>query len=130
CFFQAEDGIRDFHVTGVQTCALPIFSVVLPPPDGPTSATLRIAAGLSATGTAVPVAEEFDLSATAFSLASRSRCGAGPHAPHESTIPRCDAEHKGADQACQDDQCRISTATTGPSSVMRWYCGYLRRNSA
>src|SRR5690606_41070410 len=21
----AEDGIRDFHVTGVQTCALPIF---------------------------------------------------------------------------------------------------------
>src|SRR5690606_38352861 len=24
-FFQAEDGIRDFHVTGVQTCALPIL---------------------------------------------------------------------------------------------------------
>src|SRR5690606_39788631 len=24
-FFQAEDGIRDFHVTGVQTCALPIY---------------------------------------------------------------------------------------------------------
>src|SRR5690606_39390977 len=23
-FFHAEDGIRDFHVTGVQTCALPI----------------------------------------------------------------------------------------------------------
>src|SRR5690606_34396410 len=23
-FFQAEDGIRDFHVTGVQTCAFPI----------------------------------------------------------------------------------------------------------
>src|SRR5690606_40421239 len=23
-FFQAEGGIRDFHVTGVQTCALPI----------------------------------------------------------------------------------------------------------
>src|SRR5690606_40895828 len=26
-FFQAEDGIRDFHVTGVQTCALPIWFV-------------------------------------------------------------------------------------------------------
>src|SRR5690606_39763565 len=26
-FFQAEDGIRDFHVTGVQTCALPILDV-------------------------------------------------------------------------------------------------------
>src|SRR6266478_1503430 len=25
-FFQAEDGIRDLTVTGVQTCALPIFS--------------------------------------------------------------------------------------------------------
>src|SRR5690606_40881804 len=27
-FFQAEDGIRDFHVTGVQTCALPILMSV------------------------------------------------------------------------------------------------------
>src|SRR5699024_10201570 len=25
CFFQAEDGIRDRNVTGVQTCALPIY---------------------------------------------------------------------------------------------------------
>src|SRR5256885_4399672 len=25
CFFQAEDGIRDYKVTGVQTCALPIL---------------------------------------------------------------------------------------------------------
>src|SRR5215510_4788495 len=24
-FFQAEDGIRDGHMTGVQTCALPIY---------------------------------------------------------------------------------------------------------
>src|SRR5439155_15410692 len=29
-FFQAEDGIRDGHVTGVQTCALPICSDLLP----------------------------------------------------------------------------------------------------
>src|SRR5262249_59117257 len=28
-FFQAEDGIRDWSVTGVQTCALPIFPVSL-----------------------------------------------------------------------------------------------------
>src|SRR2546426_8047743 len=26
-FFQAEDGIRDYKVTGVQTCALPILSL-------------------------------------------------------------------------------------------------------
>src|SRR5690606_40092507 len=28
-FFQAEDGIRDFHVTGVQTCALPILRPIV-----------------------------------------------------------------------------------------------------
>src|SRR5436309_16101877 len=37
-FFQAEDGIRDFHVTGVQTCALPIsrdkaVAVLAQPPE-------------------------------------------------------------------------------------------------
>src|SRR2546430_6527060 len=34
-FFQAEDGIRDLTVTGVQTCALPISQdvVTLPPGD-------------------------------------------------------------------------------------------------
>src|SRR5215469_4321419 len=44
-FFQAEDGIRDLYVTGVQTCALPISTaegrwwlvdrqgVLLPPTD-------------------------------------------------------------------------------------------------
>src|SRR5215208_5749035 len=40
-FFQAEDGIRDGHVTGVQTCALPIStpraiaSWASPPPAPP-----------------------------------------------------------------------------------------------
>src|SRR5688500_19163221 len=29
-FFQAEDGIRDYKVTGVQTCALPIFDILTP----------------------------------------------------------------------------------------------------
>src|SRR5690606_17613268 len=33
-FFQAEDGIRDFHVTGVQTCALPIWPNVAGDEDG------------------------------------------------------------------------------------------------
>src|SRR5439155_16725702 len=28
-FFQAEDGIRDGHVTGVQTCALPISAAAM-----------------------------------------------------------------------------------------------------
>src|SRR5690606_39539789 len=66
---QAEDGIRDFHVTGVQTCALPISKMIwlsseiralsagsrpivarevtdLPLPDSPTSATV-VLAGIS-----------------------------------------------------------------------------------
>ena len=29
-FFQAEDGIRDHCVTGVQTCALPIYGGLFP----------------------------------------------------------------------------------------------------
>src|SRR5258707_9391164 len=33
-FFQAEDGIRDIGVTGVQTCALPIFGVRFPHANG------------------------------------------------------------------------------------------------
>src|SRR5690606_40584434 len=36
-FFQAEDGIRDFHVTGVQTCALPISQTPPPPKPQPPS---------------------------------------------------------------------------------------------
>src|SRR5690606_39770019 len=42
-FFQAEDGIRDFHVTGVQTCALPISSLtpVYPTTAGLSQAQLR-----------------------------------------------------------------------------------------
>src|SRR5256884_6380925 len=47
-FFQAEDGIRDVAVTGVQTCALPISFAVdrwlcraVPPCPGSFCATLR-----------------------------------------------------------------------------------------
>src|SRR5256885_16277736 len=33
-FFQAEDGIRDYKVTGVQTCALPIWVPAVLDQDG------------------------------------------------------------------------------------------------
>src|SRR5690606_21253110 len=36
-FFQAEDGIRDFHVTGVQTCALPILERIAAAATGVTA---------------------------------------------------------------------------------------------
>src|SRR5690349_24088354 len=40
-FFQAEDGIRDLYVTGVQTCALPISPWALAPPNSPRIARLH-----------------------------------------------------------------------------------------
>src|SRR5690625_6900630 len=42
-FFHEADGIRDGHVTGVQTCALPIsiMGAAIPGPCGPSSPRLR-----------------------------------------------------------------------------------------
>src|SRR5207244_5816825 len=45
CFFQAEDGIRDDLVTGVQTCALPI-SVAQSSADQRKGRSGRVAAGV------------------------------------------------------------------------------------
>src|SRR5206468_8816968 len=44
-FFQAEDGIRDLIVTGVQTCALPIWSRAGSPP-APDAVRVRLAQGV------------------------------------------------------------------------------------
>src|SRR5206468_6533446 len=60
-FFQAEDGIRDLIVTGVQTCALPIFlgwvcttafgCPVVPPENSQIAASSRwVGNGSSAAG--------------------------------------------------------------------------------
>src|SRR5215510_11047321 len=54
--FQAEDGIRDGHVTGVQTCALPIFVPMMPgpwlsrwpPKNSPNCASMEIAPAIVA----------------------------------------------------------------------------------
>src|SRR2546430_5589664 len=53
-FFQAEDGIRDLTVTGVQTCALPILSLSGPPwryaidrPSGLHAGRLSVSGSLS-----------------------------------------------------------------------------------
>src|SRR5256885_10896899 len=44
-FFQAEDGIRDYKVTGVQTCALPISARA--PDRGPPGTSARRSGGRS-----------------------------------------------------------------------------------
>src|SRR5207244_7479556 len=60
-FFQAEDGIRDDLVTGVQTCALPILTALR---------TLSISAGLEAsTVTPGRTAPELSLTTPAIPLA-------------------------------------------------------------
>src|SRR5690606_4763413 len=46
-FFQAEDGIRDFHVTGVQTCALPISEYMDGNNPHPILSDLRVRQALS-----------------------------------------------------------------------------------
>src|SRR5690606_28049180 len=70
--FQAEDGIRDFHVTGVQTCALPIFPAPTscPARSGGTTLQDRVrsppaAAGRTGAGRAAGCAVAWNLLATA-----------------------------------------------------------------
>src|SRR6266498_4334161 len=54
-FFQAEDGIRDADVTGVQTCALPIYRDDLSPLVEPAvGADLMRRLGLAALGAGGP----------------------------------------------------------------------------
>src|SRR5215207_11429945 len=50
-FFQAEDGIRDPLVTGVQTCALPISRQPASSPRPPTTSTTRSTTGHDQAGT-------------------------------------------------------------------------------
>src|SRR6266581_7029707 len=48
-FFQAEDGIRDGRVTGVQTCALPISTTAVLSPDAGDLPLLRFLGSARAT---------------------------------------------------------------------------------
>src|SRR5690606_40208968 len=64
-FFQAEDGIRDFHVTGVQTCALPIS---LSASFTPTQA----AAARAATMTTLPRGSALPVTSCSASSSNRS----------------------------------------------------------
>src|SRR6267143_6101721 len=77
-FFQAEDGIRDGTVTGVQTCALPIYGSVRR--AGQVSQRVRPLAGPmtgSASASRDPYAEDFRVSrgaATTFFSPAVDRC--------------------------------------------------------
>src|SRR5437762_5358276 len=58
-FFQAEDGIRDTSVTGVQTCALPIFAGACVAPV--VIQVVLFSSNLYATGTKIALALPFFL---------------------------------------------------------------------
>src|SRR2546430_8519377 len=51
-FFQAEDGIRDLTVTGVQTCALPISASFSHSPSSPQTQQAVMFTGSASGGTA------------------------------------------------------------------------------
>src|SRR5699024_1991585 len=57
-FFQAEDGIRGRNVTGVQTCALPIFRAAVGQAQSATTAADQQAGRLAATAQATTAARE------------------------------------------------------------------------
>src|SRR5256885_7409882 len=66
-FFQAEDGIRDYKVTGVQTCALPISTFKPPLP----AAVSRRRSSWARR----PVPKPFSVSATSLGAISGMRRG-------------------------------------------------------
>src|SRR5256885_13069790 len=55
-FFQAEDGIRDYKVTGVQTCALPISRLV-DPATAPRLESPAAPAGAAVNRPTIPMAQ-------------------------------------------------------------------------
>src|SRR5437763_13595535 len=75
-FFQAEDGIRDTSVTGVQTCALPISG-------------LTLATG-STTGTGVPTDQQ--IWATGWATRSRQPTTGVPRTSSRLSMSSCTSE--------------------------------------
>src|SRR5256886_17515673 len=94
-FFQAEDGIRDLTVTGVQTCALPILTPPPVPKLGVVKLSTSVARALSR-GTAevstarfpvgsVPATETIKRPDTAAQL-SRTSVSVGPERSEERRV--------------------------------------------
>src|SRR6266568_4840005 len=87
-FFQAEDGIRDGTVTGVQTCALPISALAPPAERAAPGPAVLLAAGGPAYGAVALPAEPATI---AVQLASAADEAPGPpgagEAPGRPAVP-------------------------------------------
>src|SRR5206468_9074879 len=82
-FFQAEDGIRDLIVTGVQTCALPISGSNKSPAPWPLRLFLS----------SCPFATRSD--------SWRRRCGRCTTCPTRRTASRCRSEERRVGKECR-----------------------------
>src|SRR5690606_39989143 len=106
-FFQAEDGIRDFHVTGVQTCALPISAYASMRPG-----LRRSLVELQGRVTSSPMAE-MESGSRILSRANRlptspeARCGAMPASrSEERRVGKEGRSQRGAQAAQENSQAR------------------------
>src|SRR5215211_8680497 len=136
-FFQAEDGIRDHCVTGVQTCALPIW------PGAPARGDLPARVGLR-DGPRRPLRRRVRAQAAPEARARLAALALSPH-PLRNRLPLCGrvARPAGADggaAAARDGRgggARLSCAawartapstfaTSSSSSASRWRCGCCR----
>src|SRR5256886_14380547 len=91
-FFQAEDGIRDLTVTGVQTCALPISRVLEQTggadPRSIACPCLNPRPGLSNARVAEPPAAQLDCPACAIAASRTSSATARPRRPTSRRVCR------------------------------------------
>src|SRR5690606_35593350 len=102
-FFQAEDGIRDFHVTGVQTCALPISST--------TCSTIRTTSSSSTPSKRLSGSPPWRTSATPSTLAA---------AAHSARSCRSEASTSGPSPPREvTPSPRTNQATSRPSAAKR-----------
>src|SRR5690606_39401428 len=106
-FFQAEDGIRDFHVTGVQTCALPISTIVLRVDGGMTASdwTMQRLADLLDAPVDRPMIQE----TTALGAAYLAGLNAGVYPEPRSEERRVGEECRSAASSCRYYQARCGT---------------------
>src|ERR1039457_3166919 len=82
-FFQAEDGIRDYNVTGVQTCALPIYEGCFA--SSFTAVSFSLAGGPAGFAVGVDVSEGF----ASPRGGSCTRGGADAEAPATAALALC-----------------------------------------
>src|SRR6266496_5210083 len=81
-FFQAEDGIRDLYVTGVQTCALPISG----PRPGSGGSAVLVAWAVEVAGEAADAVEQLADGALREAVLP-SRCPDGRQQPPPGPFP-------------------------------------------